>query len=200
MTDPAGTGRPGGVLPDVLAPGLDILFCGTAAGTASAVQRAYYAGPGNAFWPTLYAVGLTPRPLHPREYAEVLQWKLGLTDLAKGVFGSDRVLAKSHFDTARLRRLIEEYRPGILAFTSKRAAGEFLGHAVVGYGLQKQVVASSRLFVLPSPSGAARGHWNLASWRELASLRGAAARSSGWAALDAAQPRRVVSRPRPVRP
>ncbi len=181
----------GGVLPDVLAPELDIVFCGTAAGTASALQRAYYAGPGNSFWPTLYGVKLTPRQLLPREYGDILQWKLGLTDLAKQVFGSDSVLAKKHFDTSRLYRLIEEYRPGMVAFTSKRAACEFLGRADVGYGLQKEVVASSRLFVLPSPSGAARGHWNLAPWQELASSR---------AALDAAEPRRVVSRPRPVRP
>jgi double-stranded uracil-DNA glycosylase len=161
----------GSVLPDVLAPELDIVFCGTAAGTASALQRAYYAGPGNSFWPTLYGVGLTPRQLLPREYGDILQWKLGLTDLAKQVFGGDRVLAKNHFDTGRLYRLVEEFRPGVVAFTSKRAAGEFLGRAAVGYGLQKEVVASSRLFVLPSPSGAARGHWNLAPWRELASLR-----------------------------
>lgn len=183
------------VLPDVLAPDLDILFCGTAAGTASARQRAYYAGPGNSFWPALYAVGLTPRPLLPREYGEIVRWKLGLTDLAKRVFGGDNVLAKNHFDTARLCDLIEEYRPAVVAFTSKRAASEFLGRMMDGYGLQPEVVASSRLFVLPSPSGAARCHWNLDPWRDLASLRG-----GGWAALDAAQPRRVVSRPHPVRP
>jgi G:T/U-mismatch repair DNA glycosylase len=41
------------VLPDLLRPGLRIVFCGTAAGTASARAGAYYAGPGNAFWPTL---------------------------------------------------------------------------------------------------------------------------------------------------
>jgi TDG/mug DNA glycosylase family protein len=183
------------VLPDVLAPDLDILFCGTAAGTVSARQRAYYAGPGNSFWPALYAVGLTPRPLLPREYGEIVRWKLGLTDLAKRVFGGDNVLAKNHFDTARLCDLIEEYRPAVVAFTSKRAASEFLGRMMDGYGLQPEVVASSRLFVLPSPSGAARCHWNLDPWRDLASLRG-----GGWAALDAAQPRRVVSRPHPVRP
>ena len=179
------------MLPDVLAADLDIVFCGTAAGTASARQRAYYAGPGNSFWPTLYAVGLTPRQLFPREYGEILQWKLGLTDLAKYVFGSDSELAKNHFDTTRLFRLIEEYRPAVLAFTSKRAAGEFLGRAVVGYGLQTEVVASSRLVVLPSPSGAARGHWNLAPWRELASLRSGAGRGSAAASS---------MRPRPVRP
>lgn len=53
------------ILPDLLAPGLDIVFCGTAVGAESARRRAY-AGPGNAFWPTLAQVGLTPRRLAPR--------------------------------------------------------------------------------------------------------------------------------------
>ena len=47
------------VLPDLIADDLDVVFRGTAAGTASAVKGAYYAGPGNVFWPTLYAIGLT---------------------------------------------------------------------------------------------------------------------------------------------
>jgi len=49
------------VLPDMLAPGLRIVFCGTAVGSASARRRAYYASPGNSFWPTLFRVGLTKR-------------------------------------------------------------------------------------------------------------------------------------------
>ena len=35
------------VLPDVLAPGLRIVFCGTAVGVTSAQLGAYYARPGN---------------------------------------------------------------------------------------------------------------------------------------------------------
>ncbi len=75
------------VLPDVLAPGLRIVFCGTAVGSASARRRAYYAGPGNSFWPTLFTVGLTPRQLRPEEYATVIEYGLGLTDLAKSIAG-----------------------------------------------------------------------------------------------------------------
>lgn len=56
------------VLPDVVGPCLDIIFCGTAAGKASAQRKAYYAGPGNAFWPTLHKVGLTPHQLKPEEF------------------------------------------------------------------------------------------------------------------------------------
>ena len=52
------------ILPDVLESGLDLVLCGTAAGRKSAEMLAYYAKPGNRFWPTLHAVGLTPRRLH----------------------------------------------------------------------------------------------------------------------------------------
>lgn len=158
------------ILPDVLAPGLAVVFCGTAAGTASARKRAYYAGPGNAFWPTLFEVGLTPRRLRPEEYALVTHYGLGLTDLAQTVSGADHVLADEDFDRAALRDKLERYRPRVLAFTSKRAASEFLGRGVT-YGLADEVFGETRVFVLPSPSGRARRHWDVRSWRELARLR-----------------------------
>ena len=56
------------VLPDVLEPDLDIVFCGTAAGTRSADVGAYFAHPQNRFWRTLAEVGLTPRRLAPTEF------------------------------------------------------------------------------------------------------------------------------------
>src|SRR5687768_4553063 len=124
-----------GVLPDVVAPGLDIIFCGTAAGTASAQRRAYYAGPGNAFWPTLHKVGLTPYLLKPEEFRSVTRWKLGFTDLAKKVFGADTKLKKADFSAKALEELVGLHRPRIVAFTSKRAAEEYFG-SKVSYGLQ----------------------------------------------------------------
>jgi TDG/mug DNA glycosylase family protein len=155
------------ILCDVLAPDLRVVFCGTAAGTASARAGAYYAGPGNAFWPTLFEVGLTPQRLRPEQYSTIVNYGLGLTDLAKTVFGADSVLADHHFDAVGLRAKMERYRPRILAFTSKRAAAEFLG-VRTGYGMLPQTIGNTALFVLPSPSGAARGHWSSAPWRELA--------------------------------
>ncbi|MEZ4771174.1 MAG: hypothetical protein R2844_22490 [Caldilineales bacterium] len=44
------------ILPDVLAPGLDIVFSSTAVGNVSALRGATYAGPGNMFWSTLHRV------------------------------------------------------------------------------------------------------------------------------------------------
>lgn len=158
------------ILPDVLAPDLDIVFCGTAVGDVSARQGAYYAGPGNAFWPTLYQVGLTPRQLMPSEFRELLRWRMGLTDLAKEISGNDNLLTRKHFDCTRLSAIIREYRPKILAFTSKRAAQEYVGK-FVGYGSQPEKDGDTALFVLPSPSGAARRYWNQQLWQNLAQLR-----------------------------
>lgn len=166
------------ILPDLLAADLALVFCGTAVGAESARRAAYYAGPGNAFWPTLHAVGLTPRRLRPDEYGQLLDFGIGLTDLAKEVSGNDDVLAPDDFDVARLRLLIERYRPRLLAFTGKRAAQQFVGRPVA-YGMLVERVGDTRLFVLPSPSGAACRYWNVAPWQELARLRRALATEAG---------------------
>ena len=74
------------ILRDLLDHNLRAVFCGTAAGTASAQRQAYYAGPGNKFWDTLFEIGLTPRRFEPEEYPSVVKLGLGFTDLAKGAF------------------------------------------------------------------------------------------------------------------
>jgi TDG/mug DNA glycosylase family protein len=156
-----------------MAANLAVVFCGSAVGSASARRGAYYAGPGNAFWLTLFEVGLTPRLLEPNEYRHVLDYGLGLTDLAKDISGSDDVLSDGDFDRTGLRAKIVRYEPRILAFTSKRAAEEYLMRRV-HYGLLAETIGDTRLFVLTSPSGAARRFWNKGPWHELARLRHAA--------------------------
>jgi len=158
------------VLPDVLEPGLAIVFCGTAAGSVAARRGEYYAGPGNRFWQVLSEVGLTPSRISPGDFRSVLNHKLGLTDLAKFTHGSDAALSMADFDREGLRAKILRYRPCILAFTSKRAAEIFVGHAVE-YGRLEPPIGDSILFVLPSPASTARRWWNLDVWRDLVRLR-----------------------------
>ena len=155
------------ILPDLLRPGLQLVFCGTAPSRASAAAAAYYAHPGNAFWRALFGAGITPRQLAPAEYPQLLALGIGLTDLAKQHSGVDAELPKHAFDVAALREKIERYQPRLLAFTSKNAARAVLGSRI-DYGLQTQGLGSTRFFVLPSPSGQARRSWNLTPWRALA--------------------------------
>jgi TDG/mug DNA glycosylase family protein len=70
------------ILPDLLKANLSVVFCGTAAGSKSAERKAYYAGAGNLFYPTLESCGFTPRILKPQEFSELLNCQIGLTDLA----------------------------------------------------------------------------------------------------------------------
>jgi TDG/mug DNA glycosylase family protein len=156
-----------GVLPDVLKPGLTVVFCGTAAGTASARARAYYAGPGNAFWKTLHLVGLTDERLAPGEFRCLPQFGIGLTDICKVRHGSDAEVGTARFDRGRLEEAIAEVRPAHLAFNGKNAPRGALGHKV-DYGLQDERIGGAEVWVLPSTSGAARGHWDIAPWHELA--------------------------------
>jgi double-stranded uracil-DNA glycosylase len=155
------------ILPDVIVPNLKVVFCGSAAGTKSAQRRAYYAGPGNKFWKTLFAIRLTDRELKPQDYAEVLRFQIGLTDIAKTISGADSILRSHHFDQDRLRELLAAYRPRVLAFNGKKAATAFLNQTPA-YGRQKQRVGTTSIYVLPSTSGAANGFWQPELWQKLA--------------------------------
>ena len=155
------------ILPDVLVPGLPLVFCGTAPGTASARAGAYYAGPGNRFWATLHEVGLTPELLASAEFARLPEFGIGLTDISKTASGSDQEVGRRGFDPARLEAAIAAVAPAHLAFNGKNAALGALGRAV-DYGPQPERLGGATVWVLPSTSGAARRFWDIGPWRELA--------------------------------
>jgi double-stranded uracil-DNA glycosylase len=155
------------VLPDVLVPGLAVVFCGNAAGKVSARRGAYYAGPGNLFWPTLHEVGLTPVLLAPEEFHRMPEFGLGLTDACKARFGSDAEVGAKHHDPARLARAVAAVAPLHIAFVGKRAAEISIGKQV-DYGPRSEPFAGAAAWVLPSPSGLARRFWDVGPWEELA--------------------------------
>src|SRR5580658_6933181 len=131
------------ILPDLVRPGLRIVFCGTAAGTVSAARGAYYAHPQNRFWSALCAAGLTPRLLKPEEFEQLPQWGIGLTDIAKRASGMDRELppgALGREACAELKVKIEAAGPKLLAFTSLTAGRRYLGRAA-GFGEQPDRIA-----------------------------------------------------------
>jgi TDG/mug DNA glycosylase family protein len=167
---PRASSRNRQLVPDLLAPGLDLVFCGTAPSPASFKARAYYANPGNAFWPTLHAVGLTPERLTPGRYPELLTLGIGLTDLNKTEYGSDHELSPDAMDATALHAKLRRFRPAAVAFTSKHAASLALGLKSPAYGRQAEPIEGAVAFVLASPSGRARSVWTLAPWRQAAAF------------------------------
>lgn len=163
------------VLPDVLTHGLKVVFCGTAPGDQSALRKAYYAGPGNLFYPTLAACDFTSRRLAPHEYPSLLDFGLGLTDLVKHTYGMDSDLEESDYDRESFERKILQYQPRFVCFNSKQAGKVYLQLKTTGqlqYGLQKTVIGKTRLFVAPSTSLQAQKYWDQRHWRQLKELVG----------------------------
>lgn len=155
------------ILHDVLGPRLVLVICGTAAGNTSAKEKAYYADPTNRFWTVLACTGLVPKRLDPKDYRELAQFGIGLTDLAKEASGRDKGLRPGDFDIDGFRNKILEYQPDIVGFNGKKAAKIYLNRNGVNYGFQDDLIGETKLFVLPSTSRA-NVYWNEGPWMELA--------------------------------
>jgi len=154
------------ILQDVLQDGLRIVLCGTAVGTASAIAGAYYAHKQNKFWKILHETGLTPELLRPHQYRDLLRHRIGLTDFVKTHSGMDHQIPLSELtkiSRARLNAAIATFQPEFLAFTSKTAGQRFLG-SKRDYGEQTERIADTRIWILPSTSGAANGSWRPEIW------------------------------------
>jgi TDG/mug DNA glycosylase family protein len=158
-------------LPDVLRDNLDVVFVGTAAGRRSADLGIYYAHGGNYFWPTLWQIGLTPRRFTPQDFAKLQNLGIGFTDLSKSGCGMDTDVVITRADLAAFDDKLRAHTPRAIAFTSKKAASLWLRRRTdrIRYGQQKRRANDvCEVFVLPSPSAAARRWWSIAPWHGLA--------------------------------
>lgn len=142
-------------LPDVIGPGLAVLFCGINPGLYSAAVRHHFARPGNRFWPALFAGGFTPRLFAPSEEHELLALGYGITNVAKrATAAADELSPKELVAGGRvLRRKVEEYGPRWLAVLGVGAYRVAFDRPKATLGLQDVVVGGTRVWVLPSPSG-----------------------------------------------
>ncbi len=144
-----------GAVPDVLAPGVRVVFCGINPGDASARAAAHFANPRNDFWRLLHAAGFTPRLFEPREQRELLALGIGLTNAARRTTRGSGDLRAADFAGARerLERLAVELRPLALAFVGK-AAYQGVFRERPEHGRQARSLGDTALFVLPSTSPA----------------------------------------------
>ena len=142
-------------VPDVLAPGLRVVFCGINPGRVSAAAAAHFANPRNDFWRLLNSAGFTPRELTPHEQWEALEHGVGLTNAAFRTTRGSGDLRSADFEGSaeRLEQLAADLHPGWIGFVGKEAyRGTFRERAELG--AQERKLAHTRLFVLPSTSPA----------------------------------------------
>ena len=145
----------GGRAPDLVAPGLRVLFCGINPGLYSAAIRHHFGRPGNRFWPVIHAAGFTPRRLTPFEERELLPLGCGITNLvSRGTARADELSDEELRQGRRiLERKVRRRRPRFIAFLGLTAYRTALGRTGAQVGLQAERFGGALAWVLPNPSG-----------------------------------------------
>jgi len=150
-------------VPDLIAPGLRVLFCGINPGLYSGATGHHFARPGNRFWPTLHQAGFTPRLLDPSEERELLTFGWGVTNLVPRATATADELTPDEFVAGR-RRLaakVKRYRPNVVAVLGISAYRTAFAQKIVVLGPQPEPLSNAIVWVLPNPSGL-NAHYQLA--------------------------------------
>jgi TDG/mug DNA glycosylase family protein len=145
----------GGLVPDLIAPGLRALFCGINPSLYSAAVGHHFARPGNRFWPALHAAGISPRRLRPDEERELLALGYGITNVVERATARADELAPEEFVAggARLAARVAAHRPGAVAVLGVSAYRAAFGRPRAEVGPQPDALGGAPVWVLPNPSG-----------------------------------------------
>ena len=150
-------------VPDVLGPGLRVLFCGINPGLYSGATGHHFARPGNRFWPALYQAGFTPRLLHASEERDLLALGCGITNLVTRATATADELSPEELQAGRkrLENKARRYEPQVVAVLGIGAYRTAFQEPKSALGLQARRLGSSLVWVLPNPSGH-NAHYQLA--------------------------------------
>ncbi|HSP63006.1 MAG TPA: G/U mismatch-specific DNA glycosylase [Pyrinomonadaceae bacterium] len=145
----------GKTVPDVIAPGLRVLFCGINPGLYTAAVGHHFARPGNRFWPALHASGFTARLLSPFEERELLELGCGITNVVSRTTASAAELTPADFVKGGrlLRNKIRRFQPRFVAVLGVGAYRAAFARPKAAIGEQEESIAGARVWVLPNPSG-----------------------------------------------
>jgi TDG/mug DNA glycosylase family protein len=142
-------------LPDILAPGLDLVFAGINPSIYSAERGHYFARPSNRFWACLNVSGIVPVLLGPGDDQRLLEFGIGLTDIVKRPTHSSAELTPAEFAEGRevLRAKLLEAAPAAVCFVGKLAYQQFSARRSLPFGLQPEQIGPATVWVMPSTSG-----------------------------------------------
>lgn len=142
-------------IPDVIGPGLAVLFSGINPGLYSAATGYHFARPGNRFWPALHRSGFTPRQLCPDEQDELLGYGLGITNVAPRATARADELSTAELvaGAERLTAKVLRHRPRWLAVVGVTAYRTAFQRPKATFGAQVETIGDTRVWVLPNPSG-----------------------------------------------
>ena len=145
----------GATIPDVIGPGLRVLFVGINPGLYSGATGHHFARPGNRFWKALHGAGFTPRLYSPFEDRTLLELGIGITNLIERTTGNADELRPEEYreGAARLERKVKRHQPAVVAFVGITSYRLAFGRPRARIGPQEETIAGARIWALPNPSG-----------------------------------------------
>jgi TDG/mug DNA glycosylase family protein len=145
---------------DIIAPGLDVLFCGINPGLYSGATGHHFARPGNRFWPALHASGFTDRLVRPWEERVLVDYGLGITNLVARATASAAELGHDELRAGRYRllRKVRRFHPRAVAVLGIGAYREAFDVPGATIGRQPARLSEAIVWVLPNPSGLNANH------------------------------------------
>ena len=152
-------------LPDLLCPGLSLVFVGLNPSEYSAREGHYFANPRNRFWTAFNRSALLPSALggecSPSDDDALLQHGIGFTDVVKRptTQGSGLKAADYRRWAPLLREKLLQCQPRLVCFHGMMAYKAYLQYAegekaAPELGLQPRAIGGSGVFVVPNPSPA----------------------------------------------
>lgn len=146
----------GATVPDVIGPGLRVLFCGINPGLYSAAVGHHFARPGNRFWKVLHEAGFTDRVLPPFEDVQLIDHGLGVTNFVERATAgaADLGAAELRAGARNLEAKVRHHRPAVLAVVGMQAYRTAFARPHAGVGEQPEPVWGPRVWLLPNTSGA----------------------------------------------
>ena len=148
----AARGKP---VPDIIAHGLKVLFCGINPGLYSGAVGHHFARPGNRFWKALFGAGFTDRLLTPYDEGLLLGFGCGITNIVNFATAQAQELSLQQLrkGAIALQKKVLKYSPGVLAPLGIDAYRKAFDRPGANVGSQKETIDGTRLWVLPNPSG-----------------------------------------------
>ncbi|NTX32718.1 G/U mismatch-specific DNA glycosylase [Burkholderia pyrrocinia] len=142
-------------LPDLIAPHLDVLFCGINPGMTAAATGHHFAGRSNRFWRVIHLAGFTPTEIPPQDDRAILRYGCGVTAVVKRPTASADQLSRAEFvaAAAEFEQKVARYGPRFVAFLGKAAYSALSGQREVAWGVQPARLQCASVWVLPNPSG-----------------------------------------------
>lgn len=161
--------------PDILAVGLDVVFCGINPAATAAASGHNFSNGSNRFWSVLHLAGFTPERLNPKDERRILEHGCGITAVVLRPTAQAEQVSADEFRAARRRfeAKMRRYAPRSIAFLGKRAYAAMLDERELAWGRQPTLFAGATAWVLPNPSGRNRAFTLDALVRAYSELRDA---------------------------